>query len=158
MNHKSHCINQITRKNLQNKTQSSDRISPVGWLNYYIRSIILVESSDNIPPEQSYKWSGGVNGEGKSNERSEWDFCPSPFQTIISTQKCATGLSLSHILLTYQKLTSYVYVKQNNLASKRSPFKGWGLRGRGKSNERSEWDFFPSPLKNNRASALLFNS
>ncbi len=31
-----------------------------------------------------------------------------------------------------------VYVKQNNLASKRSPFKGWGLRGRGKSNERSE--------------------
>ena len=29
---------------------------------------------------------------------------------IISTQKCATGLSLSHILLTYQKLTSYVYV------------------------------------------------
>lgn len=63
---------------------------------------------------------------------------PPHFRLSYQHKKCATGLSLSHILLTYQKLTSYVYVKQNNLASKRSPFKGWGVKGRGKSNERSE--------------------
>lgn len=68
--------------------------------------------------------------ENRMNAVNE-DFCPSPFQTIISTQKCATGLSLSHILLIYQKLASYVYVKQKNLASKRSPFTGWGVKGEG---------------------------
>lgn len=55
----------------------------------------------------------------------------------INTKMCDRFITVAHSPI-YQKLASYVYVKQKNLASKRSPFTGWGLRGRGKSNERSE--------------------
>ena len=58
----------------------------------------------------------------------------------INTKMCDRFIPVAHSpdLPKANIICICVYVKQNNLASKRSPFKGGGLRGRGKSNERSE--------------------